>query len=145
MGREQTFLQRLASGVGPGSGRRREPTTAENVDDLQEAVREHLAHLLNARHGMSQAAPDYGLPALVDLITSTGEQVPAMQRAIRAAIEKYEPRLRNVRVSCLRSEDAPRQRSLVFRVDAVLVGRDGEYDVGYVTGVSPKGEFEVAD
>ncbi len=145
MGRERTFLQRLASGAGPGAGRRIEPTTAENVEELQESVRQHLGRLLNARHGMSQAAPDYGLPSLVDLITSTGEHVPAVQRAIRTTIEKYEPRLRHVRVSCLRDEDAPTQRALVFRVDAVLVGRDGEYNVGYVTAVGPNGQFEVAD
>lgn len=145
MGREQTFLQRLAAGARPGAQRRYQPTTAENVEELRESVRKHLARLLNARHGMSQAVPDYGLPSLVDLSTSSSEHVPAMQRAIRTAIEKYEPRLRQVRVSCLREEDTAAQRKLAFRVDAVLVGRDGEYSVGYVTEVGPDGQMEVAD
>ena len=145
MGREQTFLERLAAGAGPRAQRRHQPTTAENVEELRESVRKHLARLLNARHGMSQAVPDYGLPSLVDLTTSSSEHVPAMQRAIRMAIENYEPRLRHVRVSCVQEEDAPRPRTLVFRVDAVLVGRDGEYSVGYVTAVSPEGQLEVAD
>jgi len=145
MGREQTFLQRLAAGARPGAQRRHQPTTAENVEELRESVRKHLARLLNARHGMSQAVPDYGLPSLVDLTTSSSEHALAMQRAIRIAIEKYEPRLRHVRVSCLGDEDTPVQRTLAFRVDAVLVGRDGEYSVGYVTEVSPDGQMEVAD
>jgi type VI secretion system protein len=145
MGREQTFLQRLAGSSAPGSTRVRQPTTAENVEELRESVRQNLARLLNARHGMSQAVPDYGLPSLVDLTTSSSDHVAAVQRAIRAAIEKYEPRLRHVRVSSCGEEDAPSQRALAFRVDAVMVGRDGEYSVGYVTAVSPNGQLEVAD
>jgi type VI secretion system protein len=145
MGREQTFLRRLSAGPGLGSHRRHQPTTTENVEELRESVRLHLARLLNARHGMSQAVPDYGLPSLVDLTTSSGDCASAMTKAIRTAIEKYEPRLRHVRVSCLREEDVPTQRALAFRVDAVMVGRDGEYGVGYVTAVSPSGQLEVAD
>lgn len=145
MGREQTFLRRLAGGSGIRAGPRHQPTTAENVEELRESVRLHLARLLNSRHGMSEAAPDYGLPALVDLTASSGDHVAAVERAIRTAIEKYEPRLRRVRVSCVREEDVAAQRALAFRVDAVLVGRDGEYSVGYVTAVGPTGQLEVAD
>jgi type VI secretion system protein len=145
MGREQTFLQRLASSPALGSQRGHQATTAENVEELRESVRQHLARLLNARHGMSQAVPEYGLPSLVDLTASSSDHVGAVQRAIRTAIENYEPRLRHVRVSSCGEEDAPGQRVLAFRVDAVLVGRDGEYNVGYVTAVSPDGQLEVAD
>lgn len=145
MGREQTFLKRLAEGAGPGRARPHEPTTVENVEALKESVREHLIRLLNARHDMSQAAPDYGLPSLVDLTVNTREHVPAMQRAIRTTIEKYEPRLRHVRVSHVPVESASTARSLLFRVDAVLVGREGEHKVGYVTSVRQDGQFEVAD
>lgn len=143
MAGEKTFLRRLAGMGKSPAGRRHEPTTVENVEELKESVRQHLARLLNARHGMSSAAPDYGLPSLVDLITSTGEHVGTMQRAIRETIEKYEPRLRRVRVSCT-GEDAPMQ-PLAFRVDAVLIGRHREYEVGYVTAVTKNGMFDVAD
>lgn len=144
MGREQNFLQRLAGGGRSGPKRGFEPTTAEDVEALREAVRQNLARLLNARHGMSEAAPDYGLPAMVDLITGSGDHLAIMQRAIRTAIDKYEPRLRSVRVSFVQDEESPMQ-PLTFRVDAVLVGRQQEYRVGYVTAVGRDGQFEVAD
>ena len=62
--------------------------------------------------------------------------------AIRVAIEKYEPRLRRVRVTHQAEEGD--QRTLVFRVDAVLVGRSGEHRVWYETAFSPSGRFQVS-
>ncbi len=144
MAREQNFLHRLAEVGRSGAKARQEATTAEDAEALREAVRQNLVRLLNARHGMSQAAPDYGLPAMVDLITGSGEHLAIMQRAIRTTVEKYEPRLRSVRVSIVQEEDASMQ-PLVFRVDAVLVGRQSEYRVGYVTAVGKDGQFEVDD
>jgi type VI secretion system lysozyme-like protein len=115
------------------------------VEELRESVRQHLVRLLNARHDMSEAVPDYGLPSLVDLTVGGGEYIPVIQRAIRVAIEKYEPRLRHVRVSCVREEASSGMPSVVFRVDAVLVGRTGEHAVGFVTAVTRDGQFSVAD
>lgn len=144
MAREQNFLNRLAGAGRSGAGPRYEPTTTEDAETLREAVRQNLVRLLNARHGMSQAAPDYGLPAMVDLITGSGEHLAIMQRAIRTTVEKYEPRLRSVRVSVVQEEESSMQ-PLVFRVDAVLVGRQREYRVGYVTAVGKDGQFEISD
>lgn len=142
MSREQNFLHRLADIGRTGARPRYEPTTTEDAEALREAVRQNLIRLLNARHGMSQAAPDYGLPAMVDLITGSGEHLASMQRAIRTTVEKYEPRLRSVRVSVVQEENSSMQ-SLVFRVDAVLIGRQNEYRVGFVTAVGKDGQFEV--
>lgn len=140
--REKTFLERIAERG--GARKPYETTTEEDVYALMESVRRHLARLLNARHEMSQALPDYGLPALIDLPVDIEGYVHSVQEAIRTAIEKYEPRLRRVRVTREDTEERNIQR-LVFRIEAVLKGAVDEYRVGYRTAVRGDGQFDVSD
>jgi type VI secretion system protein len=141
MAREQSFLDRVAEGLGGGRGG---PTTTEDIDLLAEAVRRNLAHLLNSRQGMSPAQSDYGLPSLTDVPLEGTNALAVLREKIRATIERYEPRLRRVRVSSPQDEEQPDRQKLVFRIDALLVGRSGEHTVRYQTGVEPTGEYEVA-
>ena len=129
MGREKTLLQRLAAMENSGRGRY-ESSATEDLDALMDSVRDHLGRLLNARHGMSEAMPDYGLPAMTDLTIGSGDYVQRVQEAVRVAIEKYEPRLRRVRVT--RADDEDSAHRLVFRVDAVLMSQTGEHRVCWV-------------
>jgi type VI secretion system protein len=142
MSREQTLLERIRV-CGERGRTRYEPTATEDLDALMESVRRHLGHLLNARHGMSEGMPDYGLPALTDLTIGSGDYIEKVQEAIRVAIDKYEPRLRRVRVSRVVDEEAP--HTVSFRVDAVLMSQTGEHHVWYQTEVSGTGEFEVSE
>jgi type VI secretion system protein len=142
MGREKTLLQRLADIEDSGRGRY-EPSATEDLDALMGSVREHLTRLLNARHGMSEAMPDYGIPAMTDLTIGSGDYLQRVQDAIRVAIEKFEPRLRHVRVTRVDDEDS--HQKLVFRVDAVLRSQSGEHRVCYETQVAGQGQFEVMD
>ncbi len=142
MGLEQTLLQRIAA-AGDRSRGRLEPSAKEDPEALMDSVRQNLARMLNSRHGFSQAMPDYGLPALTDLTSGSGDHVKAIEEAIRVAIEKYEPRLRRVKVKRVIDEDAP--HTLSFRVDATLIGRSGQHRVFYETTVSGQGRYDVYD
>ena len=142
MGREKTLLQRLAQMENSGRGRY-ESSATEDLDALMDSVREHLIRLLNARPGMSEAMPDYGLPAMTDLTIGSGDYVQRVQEAVRVAIEKYEPRLRRVRVTRVDDEDSAHR--LVFRVDAVLMSQTGEHRVCYETQVASSGRFDVSE
>ena len=142
MGREKTLLQRLAEMEDSGRGRY-ESSATEDLDGLMESVRDHLGRLLNARHGMSEAMPDYGIPAMTDLTIGSGDYLQRVQEAVQVAIEKYEPRLRRVRVTRVDDEDAVHR--LVFRVDAVLMSQTGEHRVCYETQVAGSGRFDVSD
>jgi type VI secretion system protein len=141
MGRELMLLDRIAR-VGERAGGRFE-SAGENLDALMDSVRRQLVRLFNSRHGLSEAQPDYGLPALTDLVVGSGDYVQAVQRAIQTAVEKYEPRLRRVRVS--RVEDEHNKRTLTFRVEATLIARTGEHRVCYETSMSGEGQFDVSD
>lgn len=141
MGREQMLLDRIASRGHIESGRY-EPSATEDVDALMESVRRHLTRLLNSRHGMSEALPDYGLPALNDLTIGSGDYVARVKEAILVAVEKYEPRMRRIRVSEVVDEE---HHTLAFRVDGILIGKSGEHRVWYETVVTGSGEFEVSE
>lgn len=141
MAKEYSLLERL-SGRSGRNRTRYEPTTGENLEALMESVRNHLAKLLNSRHGMSEALPDYGLPSLVDVVVDSGNYVQLVQDAIRSTVEKYEPRLKRVRVS--RKEEEGNKQTLVFRVDAVLISKSGEHRVWYETSIRGTGKFDVA-
>ena len=146
MAREQTLLDRMAARGERGRARYQASAT-EDLDALMESVRRHLARLLNARHGMCEAVPDYGLPALADLVVGSGDYVQRVQEAIKTAVEKYEPRLRRVRVSRVAddADDKEQHRTLTFRIDAVLISQSGDHRVWYQTAVAGTGEFEVSE
>lgn len=142
MGREQVLLDRIAA-MADGGRSRYETSSEEDLDALMDSVRRHLTRLVNARHGLSEAMPDYGLPALTDLTIGSSDYVRAIQDAIRVAVEKYEPRLRRVRVSRVANDDAP--QTLSFRVEATLIASGGEHRVYYETTMSGGGRFDVLE
>ncbi len=107
-----------------------------------EAVRSNLIRLLNSRYGMSEAMPDYGLPALTDITVGTRDYVEVVRSAIRDAVQKFEPRLQHVRVTHA-AEDERGPNVLAFRIDASLIGRSVEYRVAYDTMLTGSGAVKV--
>ncbi len=138
----QTFLERIASA---GEGGLNAQSADEDPVALMESVRQHVTRLLNARHGMSQALPDYGLPAMADLTVGTGDYVQRVQEAIRNTIEKYEPRLRAVRVTRDPEAEAQRSQKLVFAIEGIMVGRNSEHRIRFETAVAGSEEFDLSD
>src|SRR5262249_32029990 len=61
----------------------------------------------------------YGLPDLASVEAISSEQRAGIGRVIRQAIERFEPRLRRVKVTLL-PQDAELHLSLKFRIDARL-------------------------
>ena len=145
MKRELSLLERIAR-IDEVSRSRHQATAEEDIDAVMESVRGHLAQLLNARHGMCEALPDYGIPALSDLLMGSGDHARLMQDAIRLTVEQHEPRLRRVRVTQITDdEETAEKRKIAFRIDAVLVADSGEHRVWYQTEVTGTGEFDVSD
>jgi len=144
MRREQTLLERISAMGGQQSLRAHtQSTTEEDLGALMDSIRRHLTRLINARHDFCEAQPEYGLPALTDLTIGSGDYVQAIQDAIRVAIEKYEPRLKQIRVLRVVDDDA-RQR-LSFSVEAIMISRSGEHRVYYETSISGNGQFDVME
>jgi type VI secretion system protein len=65
---------------------------------LRRSIQDHLVRLLNSRRGVLPHLPDYGLPDLTDIYTHVPYSVNALAASIKTTVERYEPRLRQVRV-----------------------------------------------
>ncbi len=105
-----------------------EPRRSTGLAQLKEAVKRDLEWLLNTRRLIVEPPDDtpqlgnslltYGLPdfthANLGLLENKGE----LRRIIEEAIARFEPRLSHVAVTML--EGSPTDRSLRFRIDAVL-------------------------
>lgn len=94
--------------------------------DLETAVTEHLQKMLNTRAGAALSAPDYGMLEISDMLHDFPDALGIVQRAIKNAITKYEPRLKNVQVRLITPEENENQLYVYFEVTAQLVHPNGE-------------------
>jgi type VI secretion system protein ImpF len=124
-GLQPTILDRLTDPGSAGTPLH----TGYTTDDMYRAVLRDLENLLNAvhtAHDIPAAFPDvrdslvaYGLPDLASVQAVSSDQREAIGRTIRKAIERFEPRLRGVRVTLLKPGNEV-SMSLRFRIDARL-------------------------
>jgi type VI secretion system protein len=116
-------------------------TTRQNESALVASILAHLGRMLNTRRGNVPLSPDYGIPDLADMVHSFPDAIRTMEQAIRTTIEKYEPRLSNVRVKYAGSEDDI--FSLHYEVTAVLAASGSRTAVSFDTRVESNGEVSV--
>jgi len=116
------------------------------------AVRRDLEELLNTRQthvGLPEAYEQvhqsivaYGLPDLVSLEAITHRQRENIAEKIQKIVESFEPRLKDVRVAYVPSENRS-ERSIKFKVDARLAV-DPSPDVAFDTVLElSSGQYEV--
>jgi len=94
------------------------------LDEIRASILHHLRAMCGTRLGSMPVRPDYGLPAISEMVHSFPDATSAIARALVHTIERYEPRLTQVRVRHV-PEPGP---SLVvrFEVTALLRGEDDE-------------------
>jgi type VI secretion system protein len=86
------LLERFATT--PGWARADAPEPA-----IVQSVLRHVSALLAARPGLSPAAPELGLPDLAAVAFALPDALASFAQAIARTIERYEPRLCEVRVA----------------------------------------------
>lgn len=104
--------------------------TGYTVDKMAQAVRRDLEELLNSvcpHHHFPEQFPEtqnsvftYGLPDLASAETLTGEQRATVASLIKLAVERFEPRLKRVKVTVLKAEADALRGAIKFRLDARL-------------------------
>jgi len=140
MRRERTLLERIAA---TAEGERLDLSPQEDLEALADSVRRNLRRLLSSRHGLSQSAPDYGLPAFTDLVLGSRDCTETVRKAIFDSVLAYEPRLREVTVTPHRAEEESAKQTLSFVIVGKLVGR--KESLSFETSPSGDGRFEVND
>jgi len=111
---DERLLERIMR-IESQPGTREGQSLSRQVD----SVIAHLQRLLNTRQGNVPIAPDFGIP---DITNTTGEGITELtiriEQELRNAIQKYEPRLRDVSVHLLSEHDDI--LTIRFKLEAVL-------------------------
>ena len=82
------------------------------------SISDHLTRLFNTRSGSVTHLADYGLPDISELYSKMPDGMNEFRAAIRRTVDKYEPRLKNIRVAPQNSDNKNSQ--LVFILSAEL-------------------------
>ena len=135
--REERLLERIRSWE-----REPERRAREDPRRVNDSILGHLVRILNTRQGNVPIAEDYGIPDFLDLLGSYPESVREVERVIRSAIQKFEPRLKSVRVSFLPTGEDP--LSLRFQIAARL-SSDSRQQVVYETSIDSDGKVHLRD
>ncbi len=133
--RERSLLERLRDPEAD-EGRR----ASDDLEALEASILAHLRRMLNSRQGHALAALDYGMPDLSEALRTYPSSISSVEQAIRASIEKYEPRLRDVSVRFVESERDI--LTLSFTIRARLV-RDRSLGLQVSTRIGPDGGIEL--
>jgi type VI secretion system protein len=112
----------------------------EDPRRTSDSVMRHLQRILNTRQGNALIADDYGVPDFSDLAQAGSESVREIERQLRATIQKYEPRLKMVKVTFQAAEDDA--TALRFQIVARL-SSDARTGVMFETSVTPDGRIDL--
>ena len=99
MFQERTLLERLRK---PAQGPQ---TMHEDAGALMRSILRNMNRILNSRAGQFPAQPDYGIPSPSEIAHAYPDSVKVVQRRMRECIEKYEPRLKDVQVTQIESDE----------------------------------------
>jgi type VI secretion system protein len=131
----RTLLERL-------SDPQTERTIRVDTPALTESVMRNLHRILNSRRGGARTVPDYGLPDLADVVHSFPDVIVELSRIIKECIERYEPRLRNVRVTFV--PDEADLLILRFHIAAELAAASGERQrISFESTISSSGKATI--
>ncbi len=116
--REDRLTERIRA-WNNGPYRREGPDPRRMID----SVTGHLERILNTRQGNAQIADDFGIPDFTDFKSDYADAYRDLERSIRQTIQKYEPRLKSVRVKFIPHDDEMLTVSFQIIARLVLEGR----------------------
>lgn len=88
------------------------------------SIVDNLHRLFNTRRGTLEHMIDYGLPDISEIYRDMPASISDLQAALQETVEKYEPRLRNVRVLHQEKDETQFDMTLTFILSGRLVGRE---------------------
>ncbi|MBD3419721.1 MAG: type VI secretion system baseplate subunit TssE [Chitinivibrionales bacterium] len=83
------------------------------------SIMDHLNRMFNTREGSLVHLKDYGLPDISEIYRKMPDGIDELQEAIKRTIEKYEPRLKRVKI--LQKETDKKDFKLEFILSAELL------------------------
>ncbi len=135
--REERLLERIRSWE-----QRPERRAQEDPRRTIDSVLRHLSRILNTKQGNVPLADDYGIPDLTDFVSFYQGSAGGIERSLRQVIQRYEPRLKVLRVSFVPQEED--LLSLRFEIVARLATGDEKIPVHFETVVDSTGKVSVS-
>lgn len=137
----------------PGTRREGPKTRAQMLRALKQSVRRDLENLLNTRRRckgwppdleeLDRSLVDYGIPDITGASLSSAHSRQQFAEILQRVIRRYEPRFQSVKVQLLENAD-PLDRTLRFRIDAMLIAEPAPEPVVFDSAVQPTtGNVEV--
>lgn len=128
----------------------------ESVRQFKAGLQRDLEWLLNTRRIADPPPPEleelarsvytYGLPDLTSVSRDSPEERSRLLRRVEEAIETFEPRLGNVRISFVELQNDQLRRELRFHVEGMLLMDPTPEQVVFDTVLHvASGEYEVSD
>jgi type VI secretion system protein len=114
-------------------------STSEDPKKIVDNIMLHLQKVLNTRQGGVQIAEDYGLPDFNDVMHSQSGAPREIEKSIRQTIQKYEPRLKAVRVKYIPLEE--NLLALNFEIHARLALEDHDQSIVFESQVGDDGKI----
>jgi len=114
----------------------------EDPRRIIDSVSRHLHRILNTKQGNVPIGEDYGLPDLTDFLKTYPGSLMEIERGMRLAIQKYEPRLKAVRVTFFPQEDD--LLSLHFQITARL-STESKNQVLFNALINADGKIDIRD
>lgn len=116
-------------------------STTEDPKKIIDSVMMHLQKVLNTRQGGVQIAADYGLPDFNDVLHGQSGTPREIEKSIRQTIQKYEPRLKAVRVKYIPLED--NLLSLNFEIHGRLALENTDQPVIFESQMGDDGQITI--
>jgi type VI secretion system protein len=133
-----SLLERVRRAANPVSSER----ATWRAEDLETAIIDSLERLLSTRQGGSLTAPDYGVPEFTELSSNFVDALAIAQRALKASLNTYEPRIKNVQVRGTKFDLT--EMRFEFEVTGTIQHADGRRTALRVTlGVDPNAKLRV--
>jgi type VI secretion system protein len=99
-----------------------QPRRAMSDREIRESILQNLVHMCTTRAGTMLTCPDYGIADVTEMIHSFPDAISIMAQSLRHTILNYEPRLQNVQVVHVPTEQTDLTLRFEVRARVVLEG-----------------------
>jgi type VI secretion system protein len=106
-----------------------------------DSIFNYLKNILSTKEGSTLIAYDFGIPDISNYHEqSYGEYIRTLENKLKNTIEKYEPRLKDIKIEYI---DKYKDKSiLTFRIEAKLANVDN-YILTFETKIKSNGEINI--
>ena len=88
-----------------------------SADQRMMSIKDNLTRIFNTREGLLPHLKDYGLPDISEIYRTMPHGIERLESAIITTIEKFEPRLKNIRLTRL-----PQTQGKVLTIEFTVSG-----------------------